>query len=61
VLELSAGELRQQLSEPADLCSDCSALFLDWLRAGHETPQDGAGEALADTVVASTALTGAGA
>jgi hypothetical protein len=28
---------------------DCGGLFADWLRAGHETQQDGEGEALADT------------
>jgi hypothetical protein len=58
VLELSAGELRRQLNEPKDLCSDYLALFLDWLRAGHETHQDGDGEALADTAVASKELIG---
>jgi hypothetical protein len=31
-------------------------LFLDFLASGHQTAQDGIGEALADTAVASMAL-----
>lgn len=57
IMEVTSGDLRRHLSEPLDLCSDCGPLFLDWLRSGHQTHQDGPGEALADTAVASMSLT----
>jgi hypothetical protein len=58
ILEIKAGLLARRFSEPLDLCTDCGSLFANWLRSGRQTRQNGPGEALADTAVASMALTG---
>jgi hypothetical protein len=54
ILEIKAGALTRQYSGAIDLCSECSALFTDWLRGGkpHQTRQDGAETVLGDTAVA---------
>jgi hypothetical protein len=40
-VEVKAGVLTSQLPEALDLCEDCSALFADWLRSGHQASQAG--------------------
>jgi hypothetical protein len=52
IVEDSASDLRSRPTETVDMCSDNAALCLDWLRAGHETHQDGAVAALSDSAVA---------
>jgi hypothetical protein len=39
VIEVKGGELTRQLPETLDLCTDCSALFADFLKSGHPTRQ----------------------
>lgn len=60
ILKAEAGDVAKAMGEPyLDLCSTCSGLFLDWLRSGRQTHQDGAGEAIRDTAIASMELSGA--
>jgi hypothetical protein len=51
VIEVKAGELTRKLpSEPLDLCEDCSALFLDWLRSGHQANHAAPARAIPSTL-----------
>src|SRR4051794_7375560 len=38
-----AGDLTRQLPQTLDLCTDCSALFADFLRSGHQANHAGPG------------------
>ena len=35
--KVKAGDLVRDLRESLSLCSDCSGLFIDWLRSGNPT------------------------
>jgi hypothetical protein len=61
IVEVKAGDLTRQFSEALDLCSDCSGLFSDFLKAGHQTHQAALGGILQDTAVASMRLSRANA
>jgi hypothetical protein len=56
IIEVSAGELRQQMGGQLDLCSGCGRLYRDWVSSGHQANHERIGQALADTAVASMAL-----
>jgi hypothetical protein len=40
-VEVKAGELTRQLPEALDLCQECEALFLDFLKSGHHANHAG--------------------
>lgn len=56
VIAVDAGRLRRQFPDALDLCDDCSAAFVSFMRAPRQASQDGIGEPLAATVVCSMAL-----
>jgi hypothetical protein len=41
VIEVKAGDLTKQVTETLDLCTDCSALFADFLRSGYQAAHAG--------------------
>jgi hypothetical protein len=56
VVDVQAGGMVRQYPEALDLCKECSERFADWLRSGHQANHSGPGGALADTAVASMAM-----
>jgi hypothetical protein len=47
IIEVKAGDLVRQLDQPMDLCSECCAEFLDWLRSSKFELTTSEAEALA--------------
>ena len=56
ILRVEAGDLANRLEgEPfVDLCEDCCARFLDWLRSGRQNGENDAGAIGATPAVEST-------
>jgi len=55
IVEVKAGDLVDRIGETVDLCPVCSDGFTSWLRSARQAHQDGPGEAIAATAVASMA------
>jgi hypothetical protein len=59
ILEVKAGDLANRVEEPYfDLCAECAARFLDWLRSGRQNGQHDAGAIGATPNVESTVSPG---
>jgi hypothetical protein len=56
VIEAAAGPLRARTASPIDLCEDCAARLVGWLRSGHPADERGLGGAMQGTAVASGQL-----